>query len=204
MDHLVFVAPDLASGCAHVEALLGVSTRPGGQHLGLGTHNRLIGLGPTSYLEVVSPDPTQPAPPAPRWFGLDEVDRPYLATWCVPSHDLDATVASARAAGLDLGEVRQGERERPDGSRLAWRMTDPWADRVGGVVPFFIDWGASRHPGSDLPAVGRFEGLRVEVPDPEPLARWFDVLGLGVPVIRAEAPRIVASIRTTKGVVELA
>jgi hypothetical protein len=197
------VAPDLDSGCAHVEALLGVPTQPGGQHLGLGTHNRLIGLGPTSYLEVVSPDPTQPSPPRSRWFGLDQVDRPHLATWCVSSHDLDAVVASARAAGLDLGEIRQGERERPDGSRLAWRMTDPWADRAGGLVPFFIDWGVSRHPGSGLPAVCRFEGVHVEVPDPEPLAGWFDALGLTVPVVEAEVSRIVASIRTPEAVVEL-
>lgn len=220
VDHLVFAAPGLDVGVRHVETLLGAPMQPGGRHEGFGTHNRLLGFGGRAYMEVVSPDPEQAAPDGPRWFGLDTLASPRLVTWCVsirnlrlpdddgrvPDHpvpDLATLSARARAAGVELGETRQGVRARTDGSVLRWAMTDPWADRAGGLVPFFIDWGVSRHPGSGLPAVCRFEGVHVEVPDPEPLAGWFDALGLTVPVVGAEVSRIVASIRTPEAVVEL-
>ena len=66
MDHLVFAAPDLEEGVRHVESLLGVEMSPGGRHAGFGTHNRLIGFGETSYMEVVGIDPNAPGPERDR------------------------------------------------------------------------------------------------------------------------------------------
>jgi hypothetical protein len=51
IDHLVFAAPDLEDGVNEVEARFGVRAGDGGQHLGQGTHNKLLALGPTTYLE---------------------------------------------------------------------------------------------------------------------------------------------------------
>lgn len=60
MDHLVFAAPDLEVGVRHVEDLFGMQMSPGGRHHGFGTHNRLLGLGPDCYMEVVAIDPGSP------------------------------------------------------------------------------------------------------------------------------------------------
>jgi hypothetical protein len=57
LDHLVVAAQTLSAGCAFVEAQLGVLPRPGGQHVTMGTHNALIGLGPGQYLEIIAIDP---------------------------------------------------------------------------------------------------------------------------------------------------
>ncbi len=220
MDHLVFAAPDLQDGVRHVEALLGAPTQAGGQHRGFGTHNRLLGFGGRAYMEVVSPDPDQPPPEGPRWFGLDTLASPRLVTWCVsirelsvPEHagpgadirvpDLATLVRRGRAAGIDLGETRQGMRARADGSVLRWSMTDPWADRAGGVVPFFIDWGQSPHPAESLDAPCRFVDLRVEHPEPARVEEWMRALGLDTPVGRAQAPAVIATLETPNGIVEL-
>jgi hypothetical protein len=46
IDHLVYATPDLASAVADIESRFGVAPTPGGAHLGLGTFNALLGLGP--------------------------------------------------------------------------------------------------------------------------------------------------------------
>ena len=57
IDHLVYATPDLDLGIDTIERLLGVRATPGGQHLGAGTRNALVALGPGTYLEIVGPDP---------------------------------------------------------------------------------------------------------------------------------------------------
>ena len=48
LDHLAVSAASLAEGAAAVEAVLGVTLAPGGVHPHMGTHNRLLSLGPRS------------------------------------------------------------------------------------------------------------------------------------------------------------
>lgn len=204
LDHLVFAVPDLEAGAARMEELLGVPTAPGGRHRGLGTHNRLVGLGSGRYLEIIAVDSEQPAPTRPRWFGLDDLTEPGLVTWCAKTmHGLEPLITRGREAGIDLGEVVEGSRRRPDGSLLSWTFSDPWARRAGGVVPFFIDWGSSPHPSEDLPAVCALHALRVEHPEPRRVEAWLAALGLDTPVSEGDAPRVVASLETPNGIVEL-
>ena len=90
LDHIAVIAPDLGTGVAWVREALGVEMPAGGKHPEMGTHNRLVGLGPDVYLEVIAVDPEAPRPPHRRWFGLDdheEVERYWRegrrlgATW---------------------------------------------------------------------------------------------------------------------------
>src|SRR5690606_18671603 len=98
IDHLVVTAPDLDTGAAWVKSLLGVEPVPGGGHAAMGTHNRLLKLGPSSYLEVIAVNPAAPAPTRPRWFALDELEPgepPRLATWVVRTTDIEAAQAAS-------------------------------------------------------------------------------------------------------------
>jgi len=203
VDHLVYAVPDLDSGSAQVERLLGVKPAVGGQHPGRGTRNALVGLGPTSYLEILAPDPAQPAPQTPRSFHLDEVRSPRLVGWGARRTDLEALVRDAAGKGVKLGELGSGGRKRPDGVELSWRFTSPDALLGGGVVPFFIDWGSSPHPAKTAPAGPTLVALRAEHPDPSSVERTLRVLGVDMPVARGAAPALIAVIECPRGRVEL-
>ena len=115
IDHLIYRAPDLAGAVADLEERLGVRAQAGGQHIGRGTHNALLALGPRTYLEIIAPDPGQPAPSVPRPFGLDGGSRAGLVGWAIACRDIDAAVARACSRGYDPGEVAGMQRPRRRG-----------------------------------------------------------------------------------------
>lgn len=71
LDHITVSARSLAEGVAAVELALGVRAPVGGTHPSMGTHNHLLRLGPSLFLEIIAINPEAPAPARPRWFGLD-------------------------------------------------------------------------------------------------------------------------------------
>jgi Glyoxalase-like domain len=146
LDHVVFAAPDLGRAVAQFAERTGIAPARGGSHPGLGTANYLVGLGGEAYLEIIGPDPHQPAPPHERPFLVDQLGAPRIVTWAVRTHDLDAAVSSARHHGYDPGAPRAMSRESPTGEVLRWRLTPPRPDAEHGLLPFLIDWGATGHP----------------------------------------------------------
>lgn len=203
IDHLVYATPDLEAGITQVERLLGVKAIPGGQHPGGGTRNALIRLGEETYLEIIGPDPDQSKPPRPRRFNIDELKAPRLVTWAVKGTDLDAIVHNAKGRGVDLGRVQSGSRKRPDGLLLSWRLTISPALTGDGLIPFFIDWGITAHPAVALPEGCSLVAVRAEHPDAKRVQAELSLLGVNLRVDSGSAPAIIATIRTSKGDVEL-
>ena len=103
-DHLAVAAVSLDEGAAAIEAALGVPLQAGGKHAAMGTHNRLLSLGPGEYLEVIAIDPGAPAPARARWFGLDGfagTARPRA--WILRCADLDVALVDApEGSGLPV------------------------------------------------------------------------------------------------------
>jgi hypothetical protein len=192
LDHLIFAVPELDDGVADIEARFGVGAAGGGQHLGQGTHNKLLALGPTTYLEIIAPDPAQPEPPAPRPYGVGGVVRSGLVGWAVACDDIDLAVEQARAAGFDPGDVIEGHRRTADGMTLRWQITSN--AHSAGVIPFLINWGDTPHPASSAPSGLHLESVCIEHPDPDSIARPLRILGTTVPVIRADRGALVAHV----------
>jgi Glyoxalase-like domain len=96
-----------------------------------------------------------------------------------------------------------GSRRRPDGVVLSWRYTDPNTVAADGLVPFFIDWGASPHPALTAARGASLVQLRTEHPDPERVQRMLDRLGLDLRITRGFPPAIIATIDSPHGRVEL-
>jgi hypothetical protein len=203
IDHLVYATPDLQAGIDRIETLLGVRASQGGQHPGLGTRNALVALGPTTYLEILGPDPEQPAPAGPRRFGIDTLKQPHLLTWVAKGTDLDRLWANAAKNGVTLGIVIPGSRARPDGVVLTWRYTDPNVVLADRLIPYFIDWGTSPHPASSAAKGATLVALRAEHPDPERVQKMLGVLRLDLRVSRGPAPALIATIDSPRGRVEL-
>ncbi len=202
IDHLVFRAPSMEQGRAVVESLLGVSPAPGGRHPKWGTQNALASLGPRAYLEVMGPDDSPTDPVRPRPFGIDRESTPRLVTWAARARDLETQVEIARGEGIYLGDVQAGSRKKPDGLLLQWKTTDLRTDRESGVIPFFIDWGDTPHPGGSTPQGCALEELRLFHPDPRRIRRALEKLGIEADVGRGPA-RLQAVIQGPRGRVVL-
>ena len=71
------------------------------------------------------------------------------------------------------------------------------------MIPFFIDWGDSPHPAERLAAAARFAGVRVEHPEAARIAMLMEALGLDTTVSEGHDPRVVATLETPNGAVEL-
>ena len=203
VDHLVYATPDLDRGIDEIEKLLGIRATAGGQHPGRGTRNALIALGPTSYFEIIAPDPEQPPPAEPRPFGLDSLKESKLVAWFVKSSDLETLRREAVRKGVPLGEVRSGSRQRPDGVQLQWQFTDPSTLVSDGVVPLFIDWGQSSHPALTAAKGAALLSLRAEHPDMQGVRERLQHLGIDLPVERGNGPALIAVIEGPRGRVEL-
>src|SRR5450830_698760 len=100
IDHITVTAPTLEAGAEFVRQALGIVPQAGGEHPRMGTHNLLLRLGDSAFLEVIAPNPVAPRPDRPRWFGLDHpavLREPRLATWVARTDDLRAWPADVLA-----------------------------------------------------------------------------------------------------------
>ncbi len=203
IDHLVYATPDLTVGIETAERLFGVRASQGGQHPGEGTRNALIALGPTSYFEIIGPDPDQPKPDRPRRFGIDDIKAPRLTTWVAKGTGLEKFASDAAAHGVNLGAVISGSRKRPDGVVLSWRYTDPRVVLADRLVPYIIDWGTSPHPSATAAKGVTLLTLRAEHPDAENVQKMLRQLGFDLAVTRGPKPALIATFDSPKGRVEI-
>jgi hypothetical protein len=201
LDHLIFAALDLDDGVREIEGRFGVRAGGGGQHAGLGTHNKLVALGPTSYLEIIAPDPSQPDPADPRPYGVDGITGSGLVGWAMACEDIEAAVEKARGAGFDPGDVIDGHRLTADGTVLRWRSTSN--ARTAGLIPFLIDWGSTPHPAASSRPGLRLDSLHIEHPSPEVIRRALRALDADVDVRPAESAAVVARLTGPNGSAEL-
>jgi hypothetical protein len=203
IDHLVYAVPDLDAACNDLERRFGSRPSAGGKHTGRGTHNALLDLGDGAYLEVIGPDPDQPAPAGPRPFGIDRLAVARMVTWAARAPDIEERVAHARDRGFDPGAVQPLSRTRPDGVTLAWKLTIRDEPAGDGLVPFLIDWGNTPHP-SETSAKGcRLITFRAEHPRPSEVAPLLDAIGERLEVREGPHPRLIAEITCPRGRAEL-
>jgi hypothetical protein len=176
IDHIVVTAPSLERGSEWVRGALGISPQAGGEHPLMGTHNLLLRLGDSVYLEVISPNPAGPVPARPRWFDLDRQHSdspPRLTTWVARTADIQRMVRAASEAVGEIQAMRRGS--------LEWLITIP-ADGsmvLEGAAPSLIQWSEEVHPASSLPELGcSFLGLEIFHPDPRRVMSILESIGL--------------------------
>ena len=203
LDHLVYGVPDLEQGINDLEKLLGVRAIFGGQHKGIGTHNALLALSKNSYLEIIAPDPLQQPFGKSMWFGVHNLSQPKLLTYAIKSNNISEQLDQARQLGFQLGDVQKGSRDKPDGTRLSWQLTNPSELIEGGVVPILIDWGDSAHPAESITAICELINLEATHPHAEDLNQKLNAMNVWMKCSQGEEKKLTATLNTPKGIVTL-
>ncbi|MCJ8206455.1 VOC family protein [Pseudomonas sp. RGM2987] len=202
LDHLVIVAPTLDAGGRFVSQRLGVELQQGGCHPLMGTHNTLLRLGTSFYLEVIAINPTAPPVERPRWFALDRLPdnaSARLAHWVAKADTLKSL--DPRFAEI-VGQPQPMTR-----GELCWEITIP-ADGglpLEGAAPSLIQWGQPAHPATMLEDKGcSLQMLDIFHPAPERISHLLDAMNFSGPARlhrcdSLETSRLVACIETPGG-----
>jgi len=203
IDHIVITSPTLEAGAELVEKSLGVNPQKGGEHPRMGTHNLLLRLGDSVYLEVISPNPAAARPKKPRWFALDDMKSdtpPRLKTWVVRTEDIPATAKIGSEPGGEIEAMSRGE--------INWLITIPkdGSIPVNEGAPALIQWQVEAHPASRLEDHGlSLTKLQIFHPEPERLSKFLNSIHLqgNVEVLYGSKTKLVAHIETPHGIREL-
>ena len=197
LDHIAVAARSLEEGATYVEAVLGTKLSPGGKHAAMGTHNRLLSLGPHCYLEVIAIDPEAPKPRHRRWFNLDNyAAAPRVTNWICSTDDLDVALDAAPAGSGSPMRLTRGD--------VSWRMAVSEFGRLpyDDAMPALIEWSEGAHPNKRLPDRGlKLTRLDVFHPSAEDLLKAFPHLGTMPEVSLRVGPekRLIATISTPEG-----
>jgi Glyoxalase-like domain len=208
LDHITVIAPTLAQGVVHVRACLDLDVPFGQRHAYMGTHNHLLQLGDTVYLEIVALDPGAEGPTHPRWFGLDDQRRVWsdwdegrrLRGWVARTDGIDAAIAG---------------RENIFGKKVPLPAVNSSFDiaipkngslPLDGAAPSIIDRRGKTRSMATIPDLGaRLRSFIIEHPDPGFVATLYRTLTLDRPPEIKQGPRLRyrAQIETPAGLREL-
>jgi hypothetical protein len=124
IDHVLIACSDPDTAAAELEATVGLHIDVGGRHPSHGTFNRIGWLG-DSYVELMGVFDRDLA--ARSWWGshLLRVLEHSAAGWmgvALGSDDATADAALLAGRGSALGQLEAGERSRPDGGVVRWRL----------------------------------------------------------------------------------
>lgn len=202
LDHITVTAFSLEEGAKFVSETLGVSLQTGGEHPRMATHNMLLRLGDSMFLEVIAPNPAAQPPLRPRWFALDDLDAqspPSLSTWVARTPNIQKAAA---AASEPLGNIEAMSR-----GAFEWLITIPEDGSVplNGTAPALVEWHTDVHPARTLEDK-RLSLAKLEIfhPTPDRVSQLLSSLDLDAPVsVRQAEPgtsaRLVAHINTPHG-----
>jgi len=209
LDHLSIIAPSLAEGVAHVRTCLDLDVPFGQRHAYMGTHNHLMQLGDTVYLEIVALDPEADRPGRRRWFGLD--DRKKVRSDWDEGRRLRGWVARTDAA-IDTVIAGHGG---IFGEKVPLPAVNPSFDfaiphdgslPLDGAAPSIIDRRGKPRSMATIADLGaRLRSFTLEHPDPAAVEALYRAMALDRPPAIGRGPslRYRAQIETPAGPREL-
>jgi hypothetical protein len=124
IDHFIVVVPNPDDASAELERGIGIRAAGGGRHESYGSFNRLVWLG-DSYIELLAI--SDPSLAERAWFGphalrvLERSGGGYVGL-ALATDDVESDTRTVRERGSALGEPDAGERARPDGRMVRWRV----------------------------------------------------------------------------------
>ena len=204
LDHITVIAPSLEEGVAHVQECLGLTVPFGQRHPYMGTHNHLLQLGKSLYLEVVAIDPDGINPNRKRWFGLDDQAK-VRADWDAGLR-LRGWVARTKEIEKVLHRHRETFGEKvplpADEPLFLFSIPDDGSLPLNGAAPSIIDrFGKPRSMENTLDLGARLKSFTLEHPEPEQIKALYQRLGMtgGPDLVQSDSLRYRAQIDTPHG-----
>jgi hypothetical protein len=203
IDHITITAPTLKAGEYLVKSSLGVTPQKGGEHPRMGTHNLLLRLGASTFLEVISTNPAAKVPNRPRWFALDKLDKnspAMLRTWVVRTENIHCTFDTCSEPIGKIEPMSRGDKN--------WLITIPEDGSlpINGGAPALIEWQTETHPTASLVDYGlSLIELQIHNSKSERIEKLLDSINLvsNVKVFKSNESKLVALIKTLDGIREL-
>lgn len=204
IDHIVYAVPDLEKAIIDFEKLTGIRPTFGGYHTTRGTKNAVVNLGNTCYLELIAIDEENKEVSAPRWMGVDFIEKAQMVRFALKSDDLKKDSAILQKYNPQMGEINGGQRQMSNGKMLTWEMILPLAAPAVDIVPFMTDWRKSEvHPTDSMAKECEFIAFKFTHPNPEMILEVLNELGMTAEVLKGEKIKIKAIVNSPKGIVEI-
>ena len=145
MDHVVIAVDDLDAASTEFQDRYGLASVPGGRHRGLGTGNRIIPLGNSTYIEMIAIVDEEEAAMSP----LAQVVRTFassdsLGMLCLRTNSIEEVARSLGEEPISMS------RDRPGGDPVRWQLAGFMSTLQDPSLPFFIRWemAPEDHPGA--------------------------------------------------------
>jgi len=136
-DHFIILVNNL-DAAIQTYRRLGFDAQPGGEHPAFGSHNALIALADSTYIELVA---FKDSALAAKSFWRAGVERLRVSEgfggFVLASNDLTNEVGQIKQRSLIYDEPQAGARVRPDGQRVEWH-TAMFGGSPVGLMPFLI------------------------------------------------------------------
>lgn len=145
LDHFVIAADNAAIASAQYSSQYSIKAIKGGEHDQWGTYNYLAYFSNNCYIEWIDISNFNIArkssnPLIKHLVHLRENDETGLFQYAFRTNDLYKYINHFNKNNIPFEGPFKGERERPDGSILSWKMLFPTYDYKKEILPFLIEW----------------------------------------------------------------
>jgi len=171
IDHVSYVAShdQISDVINRIGLLIGSPFIDGGIHPRFGTRNFTAPLKNGQYIEVVCPI-DHPATDQTN-FGLAVKQKALSGggwfAWVIRTHNIEEIEKRIDRKSID------GDRVKPDGSKLKWKQIGVKELSTNGHFPFFVQWLSENHPSKDLEAKTSIASINLNGSKKE-LNSWID------------------------------
>jgi hypothetical protein len=156
LDHVVIASYDLESDMNDFHKNLQTKPIPGGKHPSLGTKNALVSVANSkTYIELLAPDKSNTNGLGNQMLSMHGSGlslTPYH--YAIRTSNLEGVRARAKSLGMEPTEVKEMSRTTAKGTVLKWKWVFLRGHKLGGLIPFFVDWSGSAHPTTAMDVSG--------------------------------------------------
>ncbi|WP_051359516.1 VOC family protein [Paucisalibacillus globulus] len=145
LDHIVIAGKNAEEDSISYNKRYAVKAIKGGEHESWGTYNYLAYFSNQSYIEWLGVNDYEKAKKSDNpliqhlIYTLDQ-NKTGPFQFALRTNQLDDYIRHFEENQIPYAGPYPGERQRPDGTMLSWRMLFPKYDIEEGTLPFLIEW----------------------------------------------------------------